>query len=244
MRFARLFVPLMLLVATAHAEERRYAVLSLAADKLLIAQYNITTGSRLDRNTRQFVPLADDALDRSILRIVEGAVRRAQPGAPVAMLAAADPDLRALADAATDSRGEAALIPAVRAKVPADTATHLILVLKHRAEARTRFVSSTSGTGAFEGLGFYIDRVMRVHNTKNGEGAVGYIAPFAYLRFLLVDLATGEVLRTRDETLSTVTSSQAANTPWEALTAQQKIGFLQRLVREGADDAIPRLLAP
>ena len=244
MRFAKLAVLLLLVTSAVHADDRRYAVLSLAADKLLIAQYNLTTGSRLDRNARQFVPLADDSLDRAILRSVDQAVRRFAPGAKPELLATADPALRALADAGMESRNVDALIPLVRAQVPAGSATHLILVTKHRAEGRTRFASSTGGTGAFEGLGFYIDRVKRVRNTRTGEVTTGYIAPFAYLRFTLVDLGTGTVVKTREETLSTVTASQAADTPWEALTGAQKVGFLQSLARQAAGEAIPELLAP
>ena len=244
MRFAKSALLLVLFTAAVHADDRRYAVLSLAADKLLIAQYNITTGSRLDRNARQFVTLPDDGLERAILRTVDQAIRRVEPGAKPELLATEDPALRALADAGMESSKMDALIPQVRAQVPAGSATHLILVTKHRAEGRTRFASSTGGTGAFEGLGFYIDRVKRVRNARTGEVTTGYIAPFAYLRFTLVDLGTGTVLKTREETLSTVTASQAADTPWEALTGAQKVGFLQALAREAAGQAIAELLAP
>ena len=244
MKFAKFAFLLVLFTAAVHADDRRYAVLSLAADKLLIAQYNLTTGSRLDRNSRQFVPLSDDSLDRAILGSVDQAVRRVEPGAKPELLATDDPTLRSLADAGMESSKVDALIPLVRAQVPEGSATHLILVTKHRAEGRTRFASTTSGTGFFEGLGFYIDRVKRVRNTTTGAVTTGYIAPFAYLRFTLVDLATGSVVKTREETLSTVTASQAADTPWEALTGAQKVGFLQALAREAAGQAIPELLAP
>lgn len=46
------------------AERLKYAVLSLVGDQLLISQRGVSTGSRLDRNTREFVRLAGPALDR------------------------------------------------------------------------------------------------------------------------------------------------------------------------------------
>src|SRR3954471_12611023 len=44
-----------------------YAVVSLVGDRLLISQYVPGTGSHIDRNTRQFAAMPDDALDRLVL---------------------------------------------------------------------------------------------------------------------------------------------------------------------------------
>jgi len=121
-------------------------------------------------------------------------------------------------------------------------ATHLIIALKNRDDARLRVADGMVGLGKLEGLGFYVDNVMRMTNSETGEGAVGFVAPFAYIRFLLVDLNTGATLREQVVRESHAVSSQKATVAWDALPAEQKVQLLQHLIRTAVDDAIPELL--
>jgi len=121
-------------------------------------------------------------------------------------------------------------------------ATHLIIALKNREDARLRVADGMVGLGKLEGLGFYVDNVMRMTNSETGEGAVGFVAPFAYIRFLLVDLNTRATLREQVVRESHAVSSQKATVAWDALPAEQKVQLLQHLIRTAVDDAIPELL--
>jgi len=121
-------------------------------------------------------------------------------------------------------------------------ATHLIIALKNRDDARLRVADGMVGLGKLEGLGFYVDNVMRMTNSETGEGAVGFVAPFAYIRFLLVDLNTRATLREQVVRESHAVSSQKATVAWDALPAEQKVQLLQHLIRTAVDDAIPELL--
>src|SRR4051812_15618802 len=102
---ALLLAALAALSFAASAAERTYAALSLVGDRLLIAQYNPQTGSRLDKNARSFVPLQGNALDRITLRAVIAEAGRVDRTARVDGLAVNEPRFYAAANEALDQGG-------------------------------------------------------------------------------------------------------------------------------------------
>src|ERR1700682_5699761 len=135
-----LIAALVLLAAPllAQAEERRYAVLSLVGDQLLIVKRENSTGSRLDQNVRLAVPVPDGSLDRAVLLAMDEAIRKADPSAKPVLLSTRDPALYSVAQNSLDSGGTARVFEAVRPVVVGARATHLILVTKHRHQAMLR----------------------------------------------------------------------------------------------------------
>jgi hypothetical protein len=226
------------------AAERTYAVLSFVGDRLLITQAMGETGTRVDRNVRQYAATGSDALDKVALRAVKAGVGRVDVAAKVETLSASNPRFYVAANTAMEQGGIGALVPILRPDLRDISASHWILVTKHRGDARVPLQEGTIGSGQMEGLGFYIDRFRRVQLMESGAGAEGILVPFAYLHFALVDGATGAVLRELDEMMSTTVARQSATHPWDTLTADEKVAYLERLIRSAADDAIPKLLAP
>jgi hypothetical protein len=226
------------------AAERTYAVLSFVGDRLLITQAVAETGTRVDRNVRQYAATGSDALDKVALRAVKAGVVRVDAGAKVETLSVSNSRFYGAANAAMEQGGIGALVTMLRPDLRDIPATHWILVTKHRGDARVPLREGTIGSGQMEGLGFYIDRFRRVQLVDTGEGAEGVLAPFAYLHFTLVDAASGAVLRELNETMSTTVARQSATHPWDTLTADEKVAYLERLIRRAADDAVPKLLAP
>jgi hypothetical protein len=60
---------------------QRYAVLSAVGDQMTVVRARTQTGSRLDRNDQEAAALPDRALDRLVLKHVDGALRRSVPSA-------------------------------------------------------------------------------------------------------------------------------------------------------------------
>jgi hypothetical protein len=224
------------LAEPAHAatEARSYAVLSLVGDRLLIVSREMATGSRIDTNKRVFVDVPAPDLDRAMLGAVQVAVKIQAPSAQVVMLETRDPAIFAAQNKTVDESGSGAdLLPAVREMAVASKATHLILVTKQRHEAMLRLRDGHIGSGWLEGVGFYVDRTKRLHNSR-GEGYVGFLAPFTYFRISIIELASGKVLAQEAVYASTTTGSQSVQHPWDALTAQQKVSRLQSMLRTEA----------
>ena len=227
------------------SETRRYAVLSLVGDQLLIVKYVVGTGSRLDRNERQFVALDDPAIDHAAVLAVDEALRRLDPAAKPVLLSAREPALFTAQAQALDDDGDVGrLLEPIRRVMGEGDATHLILVTKYRHAAALRLERGHVGSGFLEGVGFYIDPAMMVKRSDTGERARGFLAPFAYFRISLIDLAGGRVIK--EERVIASTSHSAAHSesggPWEALSAQDKVRVLQGLIRRETARVIPALI--
>ncbi len=83
----RLIATLLLVVAgAAAAEERKFAVLSLISDQMLVTQYVPTIGGRIDRNPREYLQLDDPVLDKTALFTVSEVLTRIDPAAKPVLL--------------------------------------------------------------------------------------------------------------------------------------------------------------
>ena len=224
-----------------------YAVLALIGDEMTIVTYQPAVGSNLDANDRQKVTLGDDVFDRSTDLAVDTAIRRAASGATTKIVTVADPALRARSEDIVESPERLkALVAPISAQVGPDV-RWLLLVTKHRDDTRLRVANGDIGAGKLSGLGFYIDRHRRLTRSDTGESGRGFLAPYAYLSVSLVDLTTGDVVRTRSVSESTTLSSArnpSSFDPWEAVPPQRKIQILQGMVRHAVDVNVPLLLAP
>jgi hypothetical protein len=224
----------------------RYALLSAVGDQLTVVYAKLQTGSRLDSNEHQIAALPDNALDRLVLRRLDAAVRQNEPTAEVAALAAANAGLFAVQrDSLSGQRPDDAAVRAFAAALPAGSVDRLLLVLKHRSEARIPAGDGTVGLGRLEGVGFYVDRVTALRSQKSGVGTGGFLAPFAYFRLVLAD-AEGRILAQQPlEAAQTFLMGDTPDAlqPWEIMDAPAKVEALDRLLNREIEQALPRLLA-
>lgn len=243
MRNFLLALMLLALACPAAAQERRYAILSLVGDALLIVQREMSTGSRLDRNTRTRVALTTPAIDNAMVLAVDREVTRVAPGAKTVLLAARSPELFAVQSRALDAGdGVERILDALRPVVAKADATHLLLVTKHRSDARLRVHDGAIGAGQIEGVGFYIDPTMPLENREKRERSEGFIAPFAYYMVSLVDLKSGRIVAERRATESQAIGSQASITPWQSMSADEKVRMLTGLMQSGVQRVVPEIL--
>lgn len=225
------------------AEGRKYAVLSLAGDRLLVAQREMSTGSRLDRNTREWVELPDNSIDRAIVLAVDDALRRAHAGAQTVLLASRRGSMYAAADRAARDGAMGPLFEAVRPALAGTGATHLVLVTKLRHRAMLRLRDGYVGSGFLEGVGFYVDRGSFARSVDPNEAESGFIAAFAYLRVALLDARSGAVLAEERVLGSEAATPGTRNVgiAWRSLSEQEKVERLVRVIRDEVQGV--RLLA-
>lgn len=230
--------------AGAANEDRSYAILSLLGDGLSIVVREVSTGSRIDRNPRTFVKLETPQLDRAALFVADDAIKRALPGARTVLLEVRDPAVYAAQTRALDEGGDALrrVLPALGPTLAQSKATHLVLFTKWRHEAMLQLPDGHAGSGQIEGLGFYIDRAMRLVNREASEPYLGFLSAFAYFRVSLVEVGTGKVLGEESVFASETSLSVSGVHPWDTMTSQQKVGALQSLVRREAERVMPALL--
>jgi len=231
----------------ADAPATSYAILSLIGDSLTIVTYAPAVGSRLDSNTRQTVPLDKDDFNRVAETTAEAVIRRVRPDAKTITLTMSDPVLTGHNEDLIDSADRVkALVAPIAAQLGPGT-RWMLLVTKHNSEMRLPVTTGVIGAGKLSGLGFYIDRERTMTQVDTGASGRGFLAPYAYLSVSLVDLSTGTIVRTQSsDEANTISSARSATStdPWQALSGEEKMQTLQRMVRHAVEVNATRLLAP
>jgi hypothetical protein len=219
--------------------------MSLVGDGLLVVRHRPVTGTSLPDSVHEFLPVKDPIFDRTVLLAVDDAVHKADPGAKTLLLggnaALVDAQSKAL-DAGDPAR---AIAEAVRARLPATGATHLILVVKSRHPAQIEFAGSYVGSGRLQGLGYYMDdAILPPNRDTTGDKNTGLLAPFAYFEVALVDLASGKVLGEKSVFAAHSVSERYSDTlsPWDALQPEQKISYVRDLLRQEVGPAVAAVL--
>lgn len=224
----------------------RYALLSAVGDQMTVVLARTQTGSRLDRNDHEVATLPDRALDRLVLKHVDGALKRSVPSADVAALTIANGRLLDVQrEALARNRPADAMARAFAEVLPAGGADRLLLVIKHRGEASIPVVGGNIGLGRLEGAGFYVDRVTLLRSPATGLVGTGFLAPFAYVRLVLAD-ASGRVLAERIIEAAESFHMADAHTgrqPWDMMTPADKVAALDRLLQRQVESELPRLFA-
>jgi hypothetical protein len=190
------------------------------------------------------VALTDTVFDDAVLLATEAVLRRVAPGAATALLSTSGPATYAESRRWLSERKFVApkwLADALKA----ERATHLLLVTKHRAEAKLQFVGEVGGAGSLEGLGFYIDRLHPTLRADTGARGIGFLAPYAYFGISLIELSSGTLLRQHRATASrgiSAADSKEGFSPWDVMSNTEKISFLKQLIGDEIEKSLPALL--
>lgn len=229
------------LPALAGAEAPRYAVLSLVGDSMTIVSFAPQTGSHMDNSERQVIPLREAELDQAVLLRVESELKKTLPGAAPDLLVPGGAkfyEQKNFFDG--DSwQANAALQPALGQL----SATHLILLTKHRSSKGLTGVKTTSTVRALEGIGFYVDSGWRERAGNAVVDGSGLLAPYAHLRLSLIDLSTRKVLGHKIIAANGVIPTPAGFADaWASVPDAQKMSTLSTLLCAEVARVLPELL--
>lgn len=230
----------------ADGESRTYAILSLIGDKISVVGHESTTGSNKDQNRHDTMTLSDRVLDNTAVVAVDNAIKRLDARATTVSLASSDPKLYELQDKLFEPQDQSlALLEAVKIMLQNQNATHLVLITKHRSDAKLRLAHEYRGSGKIEGVGFYLDATLPTRRSDTYARGAGFLAPFAYIKVMLVDANTMAVIRERNTDESTTLSTARAEgslRPVDVLTGAQKVAVLQEMIAKAITRAMPDLL--
>ena len=227
-------------------EPRRYAVISLIGDQLVLVYAVASTGSSLDRNYRRPLPDANGTFDKFALAAVGKAIERADATAKVSMLGVGPSPLHETPEKLLDGK-TVALPGSLVTALEQMKATHLVLLTKLRAEASLPLLESHIGIGMLRGLGYYADSKPRIYMTDTGKTGQGVLAPYVYVQLTLADARSGAVLRQQAVTAAKaypVAAHDTAVDPWDVLTAEEKVSRLRGLLEAQLTTAVAALVAP
>jgi hypothetical protein len=215
-----------------------YAVLSLIGDRLEIVTAQIQSGIRVDHSRRETVPLSDPLFDNSAIAAAAREITKRNSRAEVAALNTRSAVLfEKHRELFAPNDGVLSIPEAIKNAIAAQKATHFILITRYNDEAVLKYKDGHDGADRLEGLGFYLDAI-------NGRGV---IVPYAYLKLVLVDVATQRVLNTRLIRASIAMRERAAmpnagSPAWTTLTSAEKVQVIDQLIRDEITQVIPDLL--
>jgi hypothetical protein len=229
-------------------EKRVYSVLSLIGDRLDIVIAQPQTGTRIDPNRRETLPIDGAVFDNTAARAIAASVQKISAAAELHMLNTRSPVLfNKHRELFAQSGDRIAMPDAIKEALKGQGATHLFLVTKIREDAANLFAGGTiDGKGKLEGLGFYIDGSMTTRDTASGAKGRGFMAPFAYFNVAVIELANAKVLKQLKATATRPVSAGAAKedrgSPWAALSAAEKVSLVNELIEEEIARIVPELL--
>ena len=223
--------------------DRVIGVVSLVADFMTVTGFEAVTGTRVRSNPTERIDLPNDDLEKAVLRSALSAINQTKAGKAVPLLFN---DSASYSWQSRAGEGDTANIPArIRTPLEAQKATHLLLVSKHRGEARMDAGISKLGTGAVEGIGFYIDRVTNLTNVETRNSARGYLAPYFYVRVSLIDLRDNKVQKSKLVMASDVVDGigKAGADPWNFLDNAGKMKAITDLIEKDCLPVMKEILA-
>jgi hypothetical protein len=223
---------------------RRYAVLSLIGDELVVVYVGLQTGTLLDPNRHRTVADPAGTMDRYALAAA-GRALEADGKASATLLALPPSTLHAQAERWVDDK-TVSLPDQLIDAVAQSQASHLVLLTKHRADASIPLLDTRKGTGKLRGLGYYVDTHSRVRMANSGATETGMLATYAYVTLTLADARTGTVLSQRHCTAAQpfpLAASKTALDPWDVLKPEEKVARLRSLLQRELAREIPLLTA-
>ncbi len=246
-RFISTLFVLMVVFSLAHAQNTApsYAVLSLIGDQLSTVIYTGQTGTQMPPTKKLVEPINSTAFDDIAVVAAGDAITATQPVAVKNLLSTKNPNLYKLQDKLVDSGNEAAR-ESIRAMLKETPADYLIVLTKYRGDAKIDLPlqNKTTGSGKLEGIGFYLDPLKKARALQDGRGK-GLVASYAYVKALLIDAKTLQVVRDQVSTSNDVTINLTTSfDTWDVATPEQKNEALQKVVRAAADDSVRKLLQP
>ncbi|HWH40277.1 MAG TPA: hypothetical protein VNU21_10600 [Usitatibacter sp.] len=234
----------LLSLATAAQVGKKIAVLSLIGDQFLIVAHEAEIGTRVNRDRVDVVELPERAVDGAVALDMQRVIKGVDGAAEVVMLGPTR-GLYAAQGNITEMPDVSQVVAVVKPSLEKAGIGRLVLITKLRHDAVLRLADGNVGSGKLEGAGFYLDQDLATMERGEGKAGRGFIAPFAYFRVSLVDVASGKVLGYRDVIASNAVV--AGNSPslqvWEALSAGQKVHMIRQLIDTEGGEAVRQLLA-
>jgi hypothetical protein len=238
----------------ASADTPVLAVLSLIGDRLDIVIRQYQTGTHLDPNRHETLPISEPVFDDAAITAAGNAIRRVIPKAEIAALRTRSQVLFDKQATLFEVDGDKMAIPdAVKDSLREQGATKLVLVGKRRDDASFKFADGTyDGAGKLQGLGFYLDGTWETRHVDAKTGArsqagKGFIVAFAFLEVTLVDLPSCHVVGKKKAAGYFMAGSgraeQDIGEPWRALTSAEKVRFINQIIQREVGAAVQELVA-
>lgn len=232
--------------AQAGAPGGKLAVLSMAGADISLHEHVQQAGSRIPPKA-QTLNLGRGMLDQRATLALDRRAGDFVPKQSIVLLGAQGQLWEELQrDAISTPSGMADMIATIADVGRRAGCRQALALIKHRGTAKLALADTRIGQGMLEGLGFYIDTTVQTTIVGTQRSSIGVIAPFAYLKLLLVDTEQVKLVRSEyvENSFAIPVEPGTIGHPWDAMSAQDKAQAMERLIQESVDKLVPRLLGP
>ncbi len=230
-------------VAKPAASEKTYAAVSLISDALEIVVARGETGSNVPTKVNR-IALPTPDFDNAALLAIREVFEKKGTEKPVVLLRSTEKMYSEQKDILSDTKFKG--VAGLDAALSASKVTHLVLVTKYRDKAILKLSNMSVGSGRLQGLGFYLDYQLKVQNNKDFERGEGFIAPYAYFKVSLIDVATSTVTKevnvTAGKVMGSSTNTAGNSDPWGSLSDVEKAKLFREMVQAEVSKAVSSLL--
>ncbi len=213
-----------------------YAVASAIGESMSVVSFRKQTGRLIDSNLKETFDFGEQGLDNVIMQALEKTLKVHCNNCSTVFL-------KVNSDRANESADK--LLPSLLGGAKNAKADRLIVLTKHRDNARMPFEQAFLGQGKISGLGYYVDPTKQVQDLASLKIVKGYIGAFAYFSMYVIDVATGDVIYSKDFNSAAVftTARKESFDAWDSVPDDQKIPTLLALVKSStAEQLNPKTL--
>ncbi len=245
-----LLVPVVVLgMMNCASAQHSYAVLSLVGDSLTLQANRHEVGSHTNNAPRQVLAMSDQLFDQLTLIAARGGIAALQPDAKAVLMATQDPGLYRAQNAMFEQpEAHQEDRDYLKSLLKDQGVSYLVLISKYRSNAVMELDNAMIGSGALEGLGFYVDDMINIRNTTTNDTARGIMVPFAYLRLRLLDARTLEVVRETTVRKSRINARPSVESSgmdsFNDLNGTDKAKQIRAVLEDAMAGALPAVLAP
>jgi hypothetical protein len=238
---ARAWIVAVVLALPGVAHGETFAVVPMVGRQLTVVTADRKTGSNLDHNQYQYLPIGDevfaDAVDAAVSKVVRS--RRAEDRTMVVRLGLdASPEELASPELVTK------VIAAVAPKAVEAGVTRLVVVAPYRAAPMLDVDDGHLGTGNAAGIGLYVNRFQPMSYVGAAASDYGFLGVFANVRVLVVDARSSAVVAEDVARTGSVFPAVDApdHEPVNALTPARKIESLKAMLTQAIDNVLPGVM--
>ncbi len=221
------------LVGAANAQQssasgKTIAIVSIIGDTVSVVSQQKQTGRLVNANRKQTVDLPEQGIDSDIMSVADNVVKKLCSNCKTALL-----KVKAVE---TPEEGEK-MLPGLLGAAKNAKADRLIVLTKHREDARIDYNGQTKGSGKLTGLGFYLDGSSEMKDEKTLAITNGFLGPFTYFKLHVIDVNTGDVLYSQGLTSGKAYTVNEKETfgVWNAIPDDKKIPVLLEMIKAQLD---------
>ncbi|SFG93253.1 hypothetical protein SAMN05518865_12387 [Duganella sp. CF458] len=167
---------------------RSIAVLSLVGNSLALHAQRHQVGSRTESSPVEVLTVEDPVFDQVAIIAARASLLKLLPNAKLSLMTTQDKGLYSAQNGMFEHPEQYVEDREyLKSLLKEQGVSHAIVISKFRGIAAIKLIDATVGGSALEGLGFYVDDMIRTINRSDDTSSRGMVAPFAYVRARLVE---------------------------------------------------------